>query len=162
MLGLSMMPLALALDRMYAARNPTLSRIALVIGLGSMVLLALAGITVIAQAVGLVSFSEPSPGTGPFGIGLIAPLFVGLWLVLVGYLGLQQASLPSGLNWIGILAGAGYIVGISIFILSGYENPIVWVSWLVAGIAYPIWAIWFGRVLMRTSTQVNMLADSLH
>jgi len=147
-LGLSMIPMALALNKICSPLNPGLSVLALVIGLVSMVILAAAAVMVILKTFGVITFPEPRPGTGPFGVAAIAPGFLGVWLIIISYIGRQRSTFPNRLNWVGIVAGAGYVVSIIGFTLSGLEHPLVAVGGLVAAIAYPIWAIWLGRVLL--------------
>lgn len=148
LLGLSMMPLAFALERVYMQGNVALTRVVLVTGLVGMTLLVIAGATVILKTFAWINFPEPTPGTGPFGIGLIGPVVIGLWLIFVSYLGLASPALPNLLNWIGITAGAGFGITLIGFILGGQNHPMTWIGGLAAGIAYPIWAIWLGNLLL--------------
>ncbi len=147
-LGLSMIPMALALHKINSPLNPGPSVLALVIGLVSMVILAVAAVMVIMKTFGLITFPEPRPGTGPFGVAVIASGFLGIWLIIVNYIGRQRSAFPNPLTWVGIVAGAGYVVSIIGFTLGGLNHPLVAVGGLAEAIAYPIWAIMLGRVLL--------------
>ena len=149
-LALSMMPVAVALHQILRSRTTNLSRLALFIGLGAMAVFAFASTAVILHTFGIVTFVEPRPGTGPFGLDLYAPGVIGVWLLLIGYLSIRHASFPKRLGWMGVIAGAGYVVSILGFALGGPEHPLVAVGGLAGAIAYPIWAIWLGRVLMSS------------
>lgn len=56
-----------------------------------MVVFVMAGVLALGFAFGWVTFPEPRPGAGAYGAGVIALALVGLWLILVGYLGLQNS-----------------------------------------------------------------------
>lgn len=151
--ALSLMPLAVAFHRFYAVRNRAVSSAALVIGLVSMVVFVAAGALALGYAFNLVTFPEPRPGAGAYVAGVIAPAFVGVWLILVGYLGLQNPTLPKALNWLGILTGGGFVLTLIGFALGGLTSPLVAVSGLATATAFPIWAIWLGRVLLKMTAE---------
>lgn len=73
---------------------------------------------------------------------------VGVWLLLNSYLALANRTLPSGLAWVGMVAGVGYILVILGFLLGGQQHPLTAVGGLTAVISYPIWAIWIGALLL--------------
>ena len=73
---------------------------------------------------------------------------IGVWLVLNSYLGRSSGTLPSGLIWIGIVAGTGFVSVIVGFLLGGQQHPLAAVGGLTAVICFPNWAVWFGRLLL--------------
>jgi hypothetical protein len=149
LLALSLIPIALALHRLLSPRQPVLSLLALGIGLAAMAVFAISAASVILHTFGIVRFVEPRPGTGPFGLGLYAPAFIGVWLILASASALTSRSLPPVLSWIGFVAGVGYAVGVIGFALGGPQSPVVITAGLLTAIGYPIWAIWLGRLLLR-------------
>ncbi len=151
-LALSMMPVAIALHQTLRSRAANLSRLALFVGLSAMTVFAFASTAVILHTFGIITFAEPRPGSGPFGLGLYAPGAIGIWLLLIGYLSIRHVSFPNKLGWVGVLAGAGYVVSILGFALGGAEHPFVAVGGLAGVVAYPIWAIWLGRIWLAAKT----------
>ena len=75
----------------------------------------------------------------------------GVSLVIYGCLALADKMLPRGLAWFGIVAGIGYVLVITGFIVGGPNHPLTYVGGLSSIIGYPTWAIWLGRVLLRSS-----------
>ncbi len=73
---------------------------------------------------------------------------IGVWLVLNNYLGRNSGTLPSGLIWVGIAAGGAFVLVIVGFLLGGQEHPLAAAGGLTAVICYPLWAVWFGRLLL--------------
>jgi hypothetical protein len=72
----------------------------------------------------------------------------GLSLVMYGYFALTDNMLPRGLAWLGIVAGIGYVLVITGFILGGENHPLTYVGGLASMVGYPTWAIWLGRQLL--------------
>jgi hypothetical protein len=104
-------PVAIAVCRLLRPRAPLMSMVAAVTGIGAL------GVIVVLQfllVVGALTFEEE---VGPVSIAL---LILGVWFVLIGYLGRTSGVLPNGVRW-GIL-GATYV-------------------------GYPIWAFWMSRRL---------------
>jgi hypothetical protein len=68
-------------------------------------------------------------------------LFTGLWSVLTGAAIVGTELIPAWLGWIGIVVGAGLIVGSAEFLGSNEED-----GWSLAGAAIPIlyvaWSLW--------------------
>ncbi len=90
---------------------------------------------------------------------------VGLWMILTHHRARTQRLLPASLAWLGIAVGAAYILMFISFyafggqaatatgdpstLVSNYPFMISFVvSMLIGFFAYPIWAIWLGRVLL--------------
>jgi hypothetical protein len=102
-----MLPLAWALHVLLRPHAPLLRAVAMTIGLGAMLAIAVLQSFLVA---GTLTFEAE---VGPV---LIAFLALGVWLVLTGYLGKRSGVLPKGLR-MGLL-GATYI---------GYP---IWAFWL--------------------------------
>jgi hypothetical protein len=138
-LALSMVPLAFVLHKLHERTDPRLSFGAFVGGVLAMVgaaaLQALLVLRVVRFELTLVAV--------PVAFGVI-----GVWLVLNSYLGRSSGTLPKGLIWVGIVAGGGYVLAIMGFLLSGQQHPLAAAGGLTAVICYPVWAVWFGRLLV--------------
>jgi hypothetical protein len=148
----TMLPLLvviLALHEIERARAPLLSRIAAAVGvIGALAVTVLQVLLVIK----VLPFEQED---GPVVLAMAA---VGLWLVLANYLGRVQRVLPSGLAWLGIVAGAAQVLYPVLFQALGgsgfYENigsnyllmAAASVIFLVSYVGFPVWAIWLGRV----------------
>lgn len=68
-------------------------------------------------------------------------LFTGLWSVLIGVAVVQGTALPTWLGWVGILVGAGLMIGSAEFLGPNEER-----GWALAGAAIPVlyvaWSVW--------------------
>jgi hypothetical protein len=137
--ALSMVPLAFVLHKLHQRTAPRLSLGALVIGVLAMVTAAALQALLVLR---LVKF-ELTLVAVPVAFGVI-----GVWLVLNSYLGRGSGTLPSGLIWIGIVAGGAFVLVIVGFLLGGQQHPLAAVGGLTAVICYPVWAVWFGRLLL--------------
>ena len=138
-LALSMVPLALMLHKLTQRTHPRLSFGVVAIGVLAMVTAAVLSALLVLGLVAIELTLVASPVT--FGV-------IGVWLVLNSYFGRSSGTLPSGLIWVGIVAGAGYVLVIVGFLLGGQQHPLAAVGGLTAVICYPIWAVWFGRLLL--------------
>jgi hypothetical protein len=138
-LALSMVPLAFVLHELHRRAAPTLSFGAFVFGIFAMVGAAVLQALLV---LGLVSF-ELTLVAVP-----VAFAVIGLWLGLNSYLGRNSGTLPSGLIWIGIIAGAALVLVLVGILLGGPQHPLAAVGGLTAVICYPVWAVWFGRLLL--------------
>jgi hypothetical protein len=138
-LALSMVPLAFVLHRLHQRTAPRLSVGAFVFGIFAMVSAAVLQALLV---LGRVRF-ELTLVAVPVAFGVI-----GLWLVLNSYLGRNSGTLPSGLIWIGIIAGSALVLVLVGVLLGGPQHPLAAVGGLTAVICYPVWAIWFGRLLI--------------
>jgi hypothetical protein len=139
-LALSMVPLAFVLHELHRRAAPRLSFGAFVIGVVAMVSAAALSALLVLGLVGV----ELTLVASPIAFGVI-----GVWLVLNSYLGRSSGTLPSGLIRVGIVAGAAFVLVIVGFLLGGQQHPLAAVGGLTAVICYPIWAVWFSRLLLR-------------
>ena len=73
---------------------------------------------------------------------------IGVWVVATGCLTLASGTQPSGLAWMGPIAGGGYTLLVVGFWQGGQQHPLFTVGSLAAMIGYPVWAIWLGRALI--------------
>ncbi len=138
-LALSLLPLALALYLLQRSGAPSLSLTALIIGICAMLAASILQILLVLRIVKLELTLVAVPAA--FG-------GVGGWLLLNSYLALASRTLPSGLAWVGMVAGVGYILVILGFLLGGQQHPLTAVGGLTAVLSYPIWAIWIGGLLL--------------
>ncbi|MCI0610160.1 MAG: DUF4386 domain-containing protein, partial [Anaerolineae bacterium] len=118
---------------------PTVSLTAVIIG----VIAALSA--VVFQTI-LITTRKTSGDTVTMSFGVF-----GISLVIYGYLALADKMLPRRLAWLGMVAGIGYVLVTTGFILGGPNHPLTYVGGLASIIGYPAWAIWLGRVFLRPS-----------
>jgi hypothetical protein len=134
---LFMIPLALNLYRLLPPNTRMLGLIAALVGI--------AGMLVAASGQSLLVFEkidfEASLRYFPAGIA------IGIWLIVTCSIALTSHLFPGGLAWAGILAGASYIVIVAAFLIKGQQSMLFYISGLVLGISYPLWAIWLGRFI---------------
>lgn len=138
-LALSVLPILLMLYHLLHPVARTAGLAALVIGVLAMLIAAVFQTLLIFKVIAFVQTA------------VIVPVAFGLFgasLMVYGYLALAYGMLPHRLAVLGIIAGVGYIVVIAGFILGGQEHPLVAIGGLTAVIFYPIWAIWFGQMLL--------------
>ena len=77
---------------------------------------------------------------------------VGLWFLVVNWLAMGGSQLPKGLTYVGLAAGIAYALVVAGNVLS--IPVLIAVAAGLGGIVLgPIWYIWTGVVLRRTSTQ---------
>jgi len=148
-LALSMLPIALALHQIYRVSNPELSTVTVLIGAAAMLAAATVQILRLFGAVGLEELSSI-----PF-------VVIGVWLLFAGYLTLTTSALPRTSGWLSIIAGAGVVLVIAGFVVS-YPPPL-WgfAAYIAFVIAYPIWAIWLGRLLLSDKLTVSGQSPSM-
>jgi hypothetical protein len=163
----SLLVVAYAFYRIQRSRAAGLSLIGTTIGmigmLGEMLLQLLLIIKVIPfeQEVSLV---------------VLATAVVGVWLIIVNFLGRRQGSLPSRLTWLGIAVGVAFVL--EPVMLSAAGGAVAWrvfmsnylllagsaVVFLVSYVGFPVWAFWLGRVFLRTNDTAEYMAipDNVH
>jgi hypothetical protein len=149
--ALLMVPVAFAVSTLMRDKTPTASRIFLVVGIVALLGVALARLLLLfSPAVSDILFM------GPMG-------FVGVWLIAVNWL--SAGVISRVLRITGMIAGLGLtILGASFFFLGGlavltdgpfaYANNVnfhtgIRIGGVPGSILYPIWAILFGRRLLR-------------
>jgi hypothetical protein len=142
---LFMVPIVLALHQLMGPSAETLSVLAAAIGIIGMLVGALLQALLV---FGKVKCEQT------IGMVLTAGGAIGVWLVLTGYLALAGGMLPSGLAWLGLIAGGGYILSVVGFRLGGERNPLFWIGSLVTVSGYSTWALWLGRVLLSGTLTV--------
>jgi hypothetical protein len=135
---LLMIPLAVMFVQLLPTSHLLLALTATVLGIGGMLLLAVGQSLLV---VGRIDFE----GSLKF---LPAGAAIGIWLVLVCLLAMVSGLLPQLLGWIGVLAGAGYVLTVAGFLKGGQQDPLFYLGGAVLGIAYPVWAIWLGQLLL--------------
>ncbi len=79
----------------------------------------------------------------------------GVSLTIFGFLGRANAALPRRLILLSIIAGAGYVLVIIGIIVGGQEHPLTAIGGLIAVIGYPIWAIWFSRLVLSGKVTIQ-------
>ena len=138
-LALSLLPVLLMLYRLHRREAPTIILCTLIIG----VIALLAAVIVQSLLIIKVLTYDQTAILAPSAFGLF-----GATLMVFGFLGRSNASLPRRLIWLSIIAGAGYVLVITGFILGGQAHPLATIGGLMAVLGYPIWAIWFGRLVL--------------
>jgi hypothetical protein len=79
---------------------------------------------------------------------------VGLWFLVVNWLAMSGGQLPRSLTYIGLATGIAYALVVAGNVLSSTVLISI-AAGLGGGILGPIWYIWTGVILRRTSTQVS-------
>jgi hypothetical protein len=152
-LALAMVPLALVLYQLYRKSWPGLILAATLIGVAAMLTAAGAKFLVFIDAISSEGVADV--------LDDLTFAFIGVWLVVVGYLGWLSRIPSSSLAAMAVIAGVGMILGTIGFLIS--EPPPLWA--LVGGgvtiVAYPIWAISIGRWLLRQSTAKHIAESAV-
>jgi hypothetical protein len=143
---------ALALYLILRSAAPVMSLAATAIGILSMLLTGAVHVLQMASALSPDQFNTTGEEIGPAGIGL--------WLLLVNSLALQSKALPRGLTWIGLTAGAGWLLSGVGALIGGSQTLPFSIGPLGIFLVSPIWAIWLGRRLLAKSDSVPQLARS--
>jgi hypothetical protein len=137
-IGLTAIVILFALHQLHRSAAPTISLIVFIVGALAMLTAAVLQTLLVAIR---MDFGEIT--TYMFGV-------FGASLMIYGYLVLVNATLPRALGWWGMAAGLGYVLVVTGFIVSGPNHPLTYIGGLVSVIAYPTWAIWLGRVLLKS------------
>jgi len=141
---------ALALYLILRSAAPAMSLAATAIGILAMLMTGVAHVLAMAGALSPDQFYTTGEGIGPAGIGL--------WLLLVNYLAARSKALPRGLTWIGLIAGAGWLLsGVGALIGESQTLPFS-IGPLGIFVVSPIWAIWLGRRLLAQPDSVVQMA----
>jgi len=134
--ALSMIALALVLHLILRSVAQGLSLTAAVIGILSMLVFITFQLLLV---VGALTYEQVTLIVITSGGGM------GIWLLLVNYLAMRGKVFPRGLVWLGLIAGAGFLVQTVSFWVWELENPLFFVGSSVAYFGYLFWAIWLGR-----------------
>lgn len=144
--ALSFIPLVLALYRLTEPENRPVSLLAVAAGIGAMIVFASLQAMLTA---GLVSFEQT------VAIILTMTGILGLSLAASGILVGNGQLLPSGLAWLTLALGAGFVVGGVGFWIGSQDHPLAMVGFLTTGLIGPLWALWLGRILLNGSLTVT-------
>jgi hypothetical protein len=143
---------ALALYLILRSVVPVMSLAATAIGILAMLMTGVAHVLAMAGALSPDQFNTTGEGIGPAGIGL--------WLLLANYLALRSKALPRGLTWIGLIAGAGWLLSGVGALSGGSQNLPFSLGPLGIFLISPIWAFWLGRRLLAKTHSVPQMARS--
>ena len=158
MLGaLLTLPFILAFYLLYRTEQGMLSLLALLIGIAGVIIINMSQFRLVTKQLTLKqNMPQVALGTG----------LIGLSILLFSLLGKWNAQFPSGFTWLGIAVGAMMAMGIFVALFFGKElfammsgnldwsnsNPfmlLVFVANFLSQVAYPVWGIWLGRMLLR-------------
>jgi hypothetical protein len=135
-------PVVLALHVILRSQGPALSLAAATIGILGLLVLGIFQALLITHT---LTYEQQSP------IVISAAGAVGIWPLLANYLALRGKVFPVGLIWAGLIAGVGLLLlGVG-FWAGGQQSPVSVIGALTSYISYPIWVIWLGRWLLRSS-----------
>ncbi|MBI5824136.1 MAG: hypothetical protein HZB18_08930 [Chloroflexi bacterium] len=138
-IGLTAIVILFALYQLHRSAAPTISLIIFLVG--ALAMLAAAVVQTLLVINGTNFGMIVTISFGVFGASLIG----------FGFLTLVNQILPRRLSWWGIAAGIGYVLVITGFILGGENHPLTYLGGLVAVVAYSVWAIWLGRVFLKSN-----------
>jgi hypothetical protein len=137
--ALSTLPVLLFLYRLHQQEAPILSLAAFVIGaIGMLIAIVFQSLLILR----VITFAQTAVAS-PVGFGLL-----GIPLLWFGYRDFLSGTMPRGVALLGILTGAGFVALMAGVLLGGQEHPLTAIGGLIAGIGYPVWAIWLGRILL--------------
>jgi hypothetical protein len=134
--AVSMIAVALVLHLILRSEAQGLSLAAVVIGILSMLVFIVFQSLLV---VGALTYEQVTL------IVIAAGGGVGFWLLLVNYLALRGKVFPQGLIWVGMIAGAGFLVQMVSFWIWELESPLFYIGSSAAYFGYLFWAIWLGR-----------------
>jgi hypothetical protein len=139
---LFLIPVALALHRIFRAGAPTLSLLATSIAIFAMLVIAvLQGLLVLK----LVRFEQTLKTV------LVMGGVVGVWWLLVAYLASGNSAFPSGLAWTSVIAGLSGVLLVVGFWLGGQQHPLAAIGFMANGLTAPVWTFWLARLLLSGS-----------
>ncbi len=75
---------------------------------------------------------------------------IGFWLIMSNFASFGSNELPAILIWIGIAAGAGYLLTAAGFLKGGQQDPLYHTGALLLSLCYPIWGLWLGRLILAS------------
>ncbi len=164
---LALLVVVRALYRLDRSGAALLDRITYLIGLAGTLGVSILQLLLV---IGVISFEQE---VGPM---LIATAAVGVWLILINFLGRRQARLSARLAGLGI--GVGIALLLQPLLLSALggaldwqnslSNPLLMVGaalvFVMSYVGFPIWAFWLGRTFaadQRESTRRSATAGTL-
>jgi hypothetical protein len=148
LIGISSVILAGMMYAEHHSRSPLMSQVALVLAVIGMIF------TIIGSVLIIYGYTDFVLAGWYSGVG---NALIGLWLAAFCYSMLGGDALPRNLVVFGIVAGAFMAIGLigisGIFAgIDSMDMPwylyIAFFGWLGTYVLYPIWAIWFGRILL--------------
>ena len=145
--ALSFIPLAIVLFRVNTPVNGPASLLAAVIGIAAMLVFAVLQILLVMKQ---VTFEQTVAAV------LTMTGIIGLSLVFNGLLARAGETLPAGLVWLTLVFGLGFVLGGIGFWIGNQQHPLAMVGFLVTALIGPVWAIWFGRLLLNGTLYVNV------
>jgi hypothetical protein len=73
---------------------------------------------------------------------------IGVWLITINLTASGFNLIPNMHGWLGVLAGFGYILTVTAFLIFGSKHFLFYLGSFITGISYPIWAIWLGSIIL--------------
>jgi len=137
--ALSLIPLALMLHILHRSLFPPISLVVTTVGVIAMIT------TATLQALLVLNVVQFEQTLLPV---LTANAVIGGWFITNGILAHVSNTLPKGLAWWSIIAGAGLVLIIFGFWIGGQEHPLTAIGGLASFIGILIWTIWLGRLLL--------------
>jgi hypothetical protein len=134
-----MLPLPVGLWFVTWSGRPVWATLVLAAGVGAMLV---AGVLQLLLAVGIAPFDRTVP------VVLIAGGVVGLWLVLINYLGMGTGAVPMSLAAAGTIAGAGYVLVAIAFHVGDEHHPLTHLGGLAGCVGYVVWALGVGQLAL--------------
>jgi hypothetical protein len=148
--GISSVVLAWMLYAEFHARSPLISQITLALAMVGMIFTIIGSVLII---FGYTDFVLAGWYTG------VGNALIGLWLAAFCYSMLSSDAFPHNLVVFGIVVGAFMVMGLlgipGILTRVDTMESLPWylgaayMGFLGTYVLYPIWAIWFGRILIK-------------
>ena len=148
--GISSVVLAWTLYAEFHARSPLISQITLALAVVGMIFTIIGSVLII---FGYTDFVLAGWYTG------VGNALIGLWLAAFCYSMLSSDAFPHSLVVFGIVVGAFMVMGLlgipGILTRVDTMESLPWylgaayMGFLGTYVLYPIWAIWFGRILIK-------------
>jgi hypothetical protein len=141
-ISLTMFPILWALYQLHRSHAPAVSLGALVMGLIAMLIATILQVLLVIR---VLSNSQTE-------IAVLSSYGVtGMALITFNYFAYVHDTLSRKLAIWGIVAGAGYFWTAVGYILGRQNHLLTYVGGLLSVIAYPVWAIWLGRVFLKSN-----------
>ena len=147
-IGLAVLPAFFALYKLERASYPMLSLGALVAGGVAALIVAFLQTLLVLKGI-----SSDQIVTIAFGV-------CGVSLAVFNYLAYSNKSFSAQLAIWGLVAGAGYVIVSLGSLIVGPEHPLTYVGALAVIVGYPVWTIWFGKLLLSGKISESQTGDS--